>query len=155
MIFQIPPFYIFFLLSLSLTLSRSTSLLFLLSSLTFLQPRMNTFYHQANFLILHPHSKDILHRKMQSFSSRFVSDGLFGNDSKERNGSLPLSPLSKLSLLESIHPPDNKLDCPTFKKRICINQSVIAGLSNKIQAGRVKELCKYIFPPYFQSLVLC
>ena len=35
--------------------------------------------------------------------------------------------------------PDNKPNCPTFKKRICINQSVIAGLSNKIQA-RVKEL---------------
>ena len=78
---------------------------------------------------------------------------IFGNHSKEWNAPPPLYQNCQCRNLC----PDNKTNCPTFKKRICINQSIVTWLSNKIQARASKnwELCKYIFPSYFQSLVVC
>ena len=79
---------------------------------------------------------------------------IFGNHSKEWNANQP--PLYQNCQCRNLCP-DNKTNCPTFKKRICINQSIVTWLSNKIQARASKnwELCKYIFPSYFQSLVVC
>ena len=57
----------------------------------------------------------------------------------QRNGMPPTSPPLYQNCQCRNLCPDNKTKCPTFKKRICINQSIVTWLSNKIQA-RVKEL---------------
>ena len=75
-------------------------------------------------------------KSLHSFSKSF------GNESKERNRSLARATLPPL--YQNCHcwnpSPDNKPNCSTFKKRICINQSVIGGCQIKYRRAGVKEL---------------
>ena len=85
---------------------------------------------------------------MQSFIQRFVSDGWFGNDSKERNGSLPSRPPSIKTVTVGIHP---RIISPIVQlsKRgfVSINQSLRGCCQIKYRReSKNWELCKYIFP---------
>ena len=86
-----------------------------------------------------PNSKKILQRnKCRASFKDLYPPGYLEMIQRKGMARSPLAPL-----YQNCHcwnpSPDNKPNCPTFKKRICINQSLIAALSNKIQA-RVKEL---------------